>query len=46
MARPGIRNSFQLLWERMAHLVQGCPEALNQLEAELDAFIETMDKQK
>lgn len=34
--------SFQVLWDRMAHLVQGCPEALKNLEMELDAFITAM----
>jgi len=36
--------TFQVLWDRMAHLVQGCPLALKNLEAELDVFIKAMSE--
>ncbi|MFO8058671.1 MAG: hypothetical protein R6V10_15400 [bacterium] len=38
--------TFQILWERMAHLVLGCQEVFNQLESELDKFIETVEAGK
>lgn len=34
--------TFEVLWDRMAHLVQGCPDVLKQLESELDNFIAAM----
>ena len=34
--------TFQVLWDRMAHLVQGCPALLKNLEKELDVFIQAM----
>jgi len=34
--------TFQMLWERMAHLVLDCREVFKQLESEMDVFINTL----
>jgi hypothetical protein len=35
--------AFELQWEKMSHLVQGCGRTLSQLERELDVFLAALE---